>query len=288
MGSDGGRSGRIGTLMRPGRSGDPDRRAKLWDEGVAAQWEMRLAPALLDALKLPSDGSVLAAECRTGTVPIMLADRLSDNVRCIAIDSNREMLDLARGKVFSGKRRLWWESRNVEKLPYQAGVFGTCLCTAGILTKDDLHRIGSQLVRVTQPGGTLGLIVPLQGSFSAFYDLFREALLALDLRVFEAALDVFIDDLFDEETLKIDLAAAGVRDVEVNVVSFDLPLTSGKAFFEAPLVEAMFRPYWRQICSDAAAWVRIVRYIEQALDTYFLGFQMTTTVRAAWILGRRP
>ena len=62
-------------------------------------WEARLAPALIEAIELPEEGSVLVAECRTGYVPLEMLRRLPPKTRCVAIEPSRDMLDLARTKA---------------------------------------------------------------------------------------------------------------------------------------------------------------------------------------------
>ena len=271
-------------IRRPSGHADQERQARTWNKGVVQHWEAQLAPPMLDAIPLPSEGSVLVAECRTGYVAMKLVERLSPSVRCIAIDPSREMLDIARVQ-HADQERIWWEARQTTKLPYQAGVFGATICTAGVTTKDDLHQIARQLARVTSEGGPVGMLVPMAGSLSAFYDMFREALHARDLAHFEPALDAFVDDLLDEDALRVDLAAAGIRDVEVHASSLPLTFESGEDFLTHPLVASLYMPSWVQICRDEASRVQLFDHVVEALDTYFFGFEMTLEVRAAWLRG---
>ncbi len=271
-------------IRRPREHADLERFARLWEKSVVSSWEAILAPSLIDAMPLPTEGSVLVAECRTGHIPILLSERLASGVRCVALDPSREMLDVARVKP-GGSEQIWWEARQTHQLPYQPGVFGASLCGAGVVTKDDLHRSAGQLARVTQEGGAVGLLVPMAGSLQAFYDLFREALVALDMTHFEPRLDETIDGLLDEETLRVDLAAAGIRDVEVHPVDLSVSFDSGEAFLHHPMVEALYMSGWMAICPDKTARDSLMGHVIEALDTYFYGFDMTLRIRAAWLMG---
>lgn len=274
------------TIEKPAHHADMEREAALWEEGVLPRWEQALVPQLVEATQLPAQGSVLVAECRTGFLAQLVAQATSPEVRCIAIEPSREMLDIARSRRDTRDRRIWWDARRLEKLPYQPGVFGASLCSVGIFTKDELHRVTSELVRVTMEGGAVSLMVPLASCFSGFYDLFREGLLALKKEGLEGHLDAFLDNLMTMETLKVDLLGAGMRDAQVHKATLPLTFTSGESFLLSPVVGALFLPYWLQICPDPAGREQLFFYITQALDTYFHGLEMTLDAEVAWVLGR--
>ena len=265
---------------------DLERRAAIWEEAVVSSWEERLVPQLIEALELPERGSVLVAECRTGYAAMQLLERVSEDVRCIALDASREMLDVARSKLPAEDRRIWWEAKSINQTHYRNGVFGASVCAAGVLTKDDVYRVCSELVRLTSPGGSVGLVVPLRDTFVEFYDLFREGLIAADLLSLEPSLDAFVDDLFDADALRVDLAGAGLKQVEIHPVNFRLSFESSGEFLLSPLVESLYLPYWMQICKDDATREQVFFHILEAMDTYFLGIGMEVTAEAAWVVGK--
>lgn len=261
------------------------KRARVWERDIVPGWETKVCPGLIEALELPEKGSVLVAECRTGYLARELADRLPSGVRCIAVDPVTEMLDMARSRHLSEDRHVWWDTRGVENLPYQRGVFNATLCPSGVVTKEDLLSVGPELSRVTRPAGQVGLIVPLGRTFTGFYELFREALTVHGLHHVEPHLDAFMDSLFDEESLRVDLAAAGIRDVEMGVESWDVTFASGESFLMSSEVGLLYLPYWLQIVEEDSARERIFYYIRSALDTYFHGIDITMSAHVAWVLG---
>lgn len=264
-----------------------ERRAELWEHAVIPSWEARFVPALLDAFPAPEMGSVLVAECRTGYTPLALLERLPDEgVRCVAIDPHREMLDLARDKVPADERRVWWDAKSVQQLAYRDGVFAGALCTAGVITRDDLGTVAHQLIRLTRSGGHVGLVVPLKTTFGAFYDYYRDALLAHDLLSAEPHLDAALDRLFDLDTLTAALETAGLSDLRAERRSFEMEFESGQHVMLSPLVEALYLPHWLSICPDDTVLERILPYIITCMETYARGFGVRMTVEAAWVVGR--
>jgi ubiquinone/menaquinone biosynthesis C-methylase UbiE len=274
-----------GSLIPQADRVDLERRAAIWEDSVVSIWESRLIPPLAAAIALPEEGSVLVAECRTGLLPILLAERLNPDVRIVALDPSREMLDIARAKLEAVTSAVWLEARGTEQLTYSESVFKASFCAAGILTKDDVNRIASELTRITVSGGPIGLVVPLRDTFVEFYDLFREALIALDLGSLESQLEAFVDDLFDEEALRVDLVAAGVKDAEIHRVRFEVPFNSGQDFLLSPLVESLYLPYWMLICREDEVREQIFFRVLQAMDRYFWGLGINLTAEAAWVLG---
>ncbi|MEO1271374.1 MAG: class I SAM-dependent methyltransferase [Myxococcota bacterium] len=263
-----------------------ERSAVVWEQSVVPAWEARLAPDMIAAMELPEEGSVLVAECRTGYVPLELLKRLPERTRCVAIEPGRDMLDLARLKAGEDPdRRIWWDAKSIDQLKYRNGVFGASICAAGILTKDDVNLVAGELARLTQTGGPIGLVVPLRNMFAEFYDLYREALVAMDHLELEPMLDAYIDELFDAEALRIDLAAAGVRDAEIHTVRFMLPFESGQDFLLSPLVESLHLPLWLRLCPDDNIMQAILTYVLGAMDRYYDGLGLELTAEAAWVIG---
>lgn len=274
---------------RPGESDvshvDFVRRAAIWEQAILPTWEARLVPSLISAMPLPELGSILVAECRTGYVALELLARIGEEVRCIALDSSREMLDVARSKLPPEDRRVWWDAKSVDQTHYRDNVFSASVCAAGIVTRDDVQRVCTELVRLTRPGGAVGLVVPLRGTFEEFYDLYREALVAADLLAVEPSLDAFVEALFTPESLAESLRATGMEDVSIEPVRFELHFGSGEDFLLSPLVESLYLPYWLQICRDDASREQIFFHVVRAMDTYFHGIGLTMTAEAAHVVG---
>jgi hypothetical protein len=129
------------------------------------------------------------------------------------------------------------------------------------------------------------MLVPLARSLSTFYNLFREALVAKKLKQYEPALDAYIDNLRDEDALRVDLAAAGIREVSIEAISLPMSFETGTDFFEHPLVDLVYMPSWTRIIEDQDKNSQVFESIIDALDTYFSGVEMTLEFRGASLLG---
>jgi hypothetical protein len=192
---------------------------------------------------------------------------------------------MARNQHLSEHRHIWWDTRGAEKLPYQSNVFGATFLSSGVLTKEDLVSVGPELSRVTRSGGVVALMVPMAATFLGFYELFREALEALGLQHRSAHLDAFQDSLFDEDSLRVDLAAIGVREADISVVTWDVDFSSGDAFLQCAPVSLLYLPYWLQIVEDDPARESVFSYVRNAMDTYYHGLDIKMPVHVAGVYG---
>lgn len=143
---------------------DEDRELKarhrtMWGLGnytaVATEVIASLGPTLVEAAGVASGQRVLDVAAGAGNVAIPAA-RVGAEV--IASDLSPELL--ARGKAMAEEAglSLAWEEADAEALPYADASFDAVLSCVGVMFAPHHQDAADELVRVTRPGGTLGLI----------------------------------------------------------------------------------------------------------------------------------
>jgi ubiquinone/menaquinone biosynthesis C-methylase UbiE len=135
------------------------RHRTMWGLGnypsVAADVIADLGPTLVEAAGLAPGQRVLDVAAGSGNVAIPAA-RLGADVT--ASDLSPELL--AEGEIAANRSGvvLGWEVADAENLPYADASFDAVLSCVGVMFAPHHQAAADELVRVTRPGGTIGLI----------------------------------------------------------------------------------------------------------------------------------
>lgn len=266
------------------------RRAQAWDETVVPAWSCHVNAALVDlmrAVDLGSAPTALVAEARTGDLVERLFEILPERARLMAVDPASEMLDRARDRLSRFSRRIFYSSQSITRLSYADGVFHTVLCANGLLTRGDLLLAGNELLRVLRPEGTLGLAVPLAGTFACFQDMMRESLIRLEMRDLEGSLEDYLAAQLTPDGLRDAADSLELEIVAERTVTFSLAFATAEDFFFSPFVEDLYLPRWLALGDDPDQREPLFFDIVRSLNTYFQGLSLTTPVTVGCFLARR-
>jgi 2-polyprenyl-6-hydroxyphenyl methylase/3-demethylubiquinone-9 3-methyltransferase len=111
---------------------------------------------------------VLDVATGTGNVAVRAAQR---GARVTAVDLEPEQL--ARGRAEAGDLDIEWVEADAQALPFGDGAFDVVTSAAGAIFAPDHERVARELVRVTRPGGTVGMInFTPDGCSGEFFALF--------------------------------------------------------------------------------------------------------------------
>ncbi len=129
-------------------------------EARAQSGYMHVIHQLIDETQLQPGQSVLEVGCGPGAVVRRLAQRTSGRNPIVAVDVNRYLLGeadaLARRDGVDGM--IEFKEADAEHLPFEGNRFDVTLaCT--VLEEGDADRMLAELVRVTTPGGRVGVVV---------------------------------------------------------------------------------------------------------------------------------
>ncbi len=98
---------------------------------------------------------VLDVAAGTGTSAIPSARR---GAEVIATDLTPELLDVGRAAAEAEGLELSWQTADAEALPYRTAEFDVVLSSIGVMFAPHHQQAADELVRVSRPGGTIGVL----------------------------------------------------------------------------------------------------------------------------------
>ena len=235
--------------------------------------------------------TILISRCRTGFLPISLLSKISESGRIIAVDASGEMLTVARQKLVSGSHknsdRVFFSTQPLPKLKYAENVFDLTISDSGVFTRSDLKIGLSELYRVTKSMGKIGLVVPVIGTFSEFYDMFREALVMTGLTDLFRVLECHLELMLTKDRMEEEARALAIDPIVISEGSFEITFQNGEDFLLSKIVEQSYLPLWLSICPDDSVREVVFYKILKLLNTYFRGVTITSTVRMCVLIGTK-
>ena len=251
---------------------------------VERLWTEPVLDLCQSELPLPDGTTVLSAESRCGAVVLRWLEGLPKGTRLMALDSSGPMLDEARSRIPEAEhRRIFFVQQRTNSLSYADGVFDATVCIHGMITARQAREAIQELTRVTAAGGRLVACFPLSHSFPEFYDLLDEAMRASDMKSALGRIDDLRSNLLDEGRVSRVAEENGLQDVTISELSWEVAFGSGREFLYSPLIQETFFPHWIGAIR-ASDREKILRYIGDAIDTYWREKTLNTTVRAALLV----
>ncbi|OMC41401.1 hypothetical protein A5740_23340 [Mycobacterium sp. GA-1841] len=146
------------TVASIGRELEAKHRA-LWALGdyaaIAANIVRPLGPVLVEASGIGPHDQVLDVAAGTGNAAIPAA---GTGARVTASDLCPELVAVGRQLSAEAGVSVEWSEANAEALPYADDSFDTVLSCIGVMFAPHHQQAADELVRVTRPGGRIGLI----------------------------------------------------------------------------------------------------------------------------------
>jgi ubiquinone/menaquinone biosynthesis C-methylase UbiE len=265
--------------------------ARVYDTEILPLWSERFGRMLLRDLELPKKAMVLEVGCATGYIALKLLDAMQEGQgRVIALEPIGTLLDVAREKAgaLSGKRIYFRTEAVSSELGFADEVYDVVISNLGLLEVDDPQRTLQEFARVTRTDGRVLVTLPLAGSFSEFYDIYREVLIRNDLNEVLAKLEQHIARDPEPEDAACWMENAGLKEVDVEVAPFRLLFRSSREFFFAPVIEYGPLGAWKELAGKGPDMQDVFWQIKESIDHYFTDRAFEITVRAACLRGLRP
>lgn len=114
-----------------------------------------LGPALVAAAGLGPGQEVLDVAAGSGNASIPAAEA---GARVLATDLTPELLEIGRQRTEGRGLALSWQEADAEHLPFGDDRFDVTLSCVGVMFAPFHQPVADELVRVTRPGGRIGLI----------------------------------------------------------------------------------------------------------------------------------
>lgn len=122
---------------------------------VATEVVHPLGETIVDALAITANDRVLDVAAGSGNASLPAARR---GATVVATDLTPELLDAGVRHAGARGLELEWRQADAEHLPYDDDSFDVTMSTLGVMFAPFHQPVADELVRVTRPGGRIGLI----------------------------------------------------------------------------------------------------------------------------------
>lgn len=273
------------------RSFKQDKIARVYDDEILPLWTQKFGRLLLRSVQVPPKAMVLNVACKTGYPALELLEKMDENSRIIAIESSGPLLDIARSKAgeLSGRRIFFRTEHLSGKLSFADDVYDVTFTNLGLDEFDGSpEEVIKDFARVTQPGGQVLVTLPLRGSWSEFFDIYREVLVKQDKNELLETIEDYVESFPTPEIAVRWMRDAGLRNITVDKEKFDLLFKSAREFFFAPVIEYGPLKTWKSLVGKGQQMQDIFWYIKEAIDAYFSSTAFSVSVVASCIYGFKP
>lgn len=202
----------------------------------------RYAACAIELARLPPHADVVDVACGPGTLALQVAPRVN---RVAAIDFAPPMIEHLRGHV--GYAQLGNIDARVgdgQALPYADGEFDAGFSMFGLIFFPDRAQGLRELRRVVKPGGRVVISswLPLDNvpALDAVFGAMRDLAAPPPGAAAGPPPPPFKPALADEASIREEFAAAGLGDIEVHQVTFDLDYASSEELWKS--IERTFAP----------------------------------------------
>jgi len=151
---------------------------KTWSEGdfaMVAGLIVKVAEDLAEALRIVPGERVLDVACGSGNGAIAAARRARDNV--VGVDYVPALLERGRERAAVERLEVEFVEGDAEALPFDEAEFDVTMSIFGAMFAPDHRRTAAELLRVTKPGGRIGMAnwVPDGGVGKMFMTIAKHA-----------------------------------------------------------------------------------------------------------------
>jgi SAM-dependent methyltransferase len=135
------------------------RHRAMWASGdypsMVETFLLPLGPRLVEACQIGPGMRVLDVAAGTGNASIPAAQR---GAAVTASDLTPELLDAGRRRAEADGVELEWVEADAEHLPFDDAAFDVVMSSIGAMFAPHHQDVADELVRVSRPGGTIGLL----------------------------------------------------------------------------------------------------------------------------------
>jgi ubiquinone/menaquinone biosynthesis C-methylase UbiE len=133
--------------------------AAMWAMGnydaVATEVIASLGPVVVDAVGITSADRVLDVAAGSGNAAIPAA---LTGATVVAFDLTPELVEIGRQRSRERELAIDWQVAEAEALPFDDASFDAVISVVGVMFAPHHQAAADQLVRVTRPGGRIGLV----------------------------------------------------------------------------------------------------------------------------------
>ncbi len=212
-------------------------------------WSAPFGMRLLETIRYSKGLRVLDIGSGLGFPSIELAMRLGESSSVYGIDPWHDAVCRLKDKstLYGLKNTLVFECR-AEKMPFRSGVFDLIVSNNGMNNVQDISGAISEAKRVSKVGSQFVFTFNTEGTFTEFYQAFRETLYDMGMPEYNSELRKHIFEkrkpvAFVENLLKI----SGFMIESIRDDVFSYYFSDGSAFFRHFFIRFFFLGSWRDI-----------------------------------------
>ncbi len=266
------------------------RLARLYDDEILPAYAARFASMILRAVDLRPAARVVEVGCATGHLTQALARRLDLGGHLTALDEAPAFVAEARAKIEADTTAhapvaLLARPGVPGSLPVDDDGADLVVSNLVIANAVDPRAAVHEAARVLAPGGQLVVSAALRGTWTEFYDLFRDVLREGGKDANLAALDRHLGALPDGAAVAGWLEGAGLAKIAITVERWEILFKSAREFFFAPLIELGPLTGWKELSGRGEEMQDVFFFTKEAIDTYFKGRAFAITVVGAIVKG---
>jgi ubiquinone/menaquinone biosynthesis C-methylase UbiE len=269
------------------------RLAEIYDDEIWPAYAARFAALAARALELRPGLRAVEVGCATGHLTRTLAERLGTAGHLTALDGSPAFVAKARARIEADNAAhspvaLLARPGIPRALPLDDQAAERVISNLTIAAAADPAAAVAEAARVLAPAGQLVVTAPLRGTWSEFFDLFRDVLREGRKHVSLGALDRHIAALPDGPTVAAWLTRAGLTRIAISVERWEILFKSAREFFFAPLIELGPLAGWKELSGQGDEMQDVFFFTKEAIDVYFKGRPFAVTVVAAVVSGWKP
>jgi len=262
--------------------------AYLYDLYVAPGWREAFDQMIDDEVVLPQEGRFLDAGCGTGGYAIDLAIRGGVKTEVVGVDSNLEMLILARGKAEVKKiDRVEFREGTLRSLGFADEEFDLVIGDASMAPPAEIGPAIGELARVARRDAPVVLKLTTRGSFDEFFSIYWESLYNLGLLDYTPQLEGLITERLTVSDAERVAADAGLKNVRSVTRKERFDYSDGKEFFESPLIETFFLDDWLAMLPDDETRRRVREQVMEIIDEERHAMDFDVSIKATLIIGQK-
>ena len=266
------------------------RLAEIYDDEIWPAYAARFAALAARALEIRPGLRAVEVGCATGHLTRTLAERLGTAGHLTALDGSPAFIAKARARIEADGAELSPVALLARPgiprvLPLDDRAAERVISNLTIAAAADPAAAVAEAARVLAPGGQLVVTAPLRGTWSEFFDLFRDVLREGRKHVSLGALDRHIAALPDGPAVAAWLTRAGLTRVSIAVERWEILFKSAREFFFAPLIELGPLAAWKELSGRGDEMQDVFFFTKEAIDVYFKGRPFAISVVGAVVNG---
>jgi ubiquinone/menaquinone biosynthesis C-methylase UbiE len=260
-----------------------------YDLYVVPYWRESFDHMVIEHVKLPRTGSILEVNCGTGGLALQLAASIGSRGEVIATDSQAEQLELARAKAEVKKlNNVLFLHQSPDRLDMEDYTFGLVIGNAALMPAEDIESLLAEMVRQTDEGATVALLMLTHGSFGEIFSLLWEALYLCQLDVYTPQVEALINEHLTTSQAQAMMERQGLSQVHSLTERRELDFASAQELFESPLIQDYFLDHWLDFLPDDATRQRVIDTMAEIIDRERQEEYVEMSVKATLLVGQRP